>query len=72
YLARATVFNGEIIIQGLGTEAEKYSGEIRGAGKDAELILRYDGLDAGQYPIIKKNYTVRKWKKPAKLEILED
>ncbi len=72
YLARATVFNGEIIIQGLGTEAEKYSGEIRGTGKDAELILRYDGLEAGQYPIIKKNYPIRKWKKPAKLEILED
>lgn len=65
YLARATVFGGEIRIQGLGTDARKYSGKMKLHGTEWNLCLSYDGHPGDQMPIERTSYPVRTWKKGA-------
>lgn len=62
YLARATVFGGEIRTQGFGTDALKYSAQLINNGHDQRLLLTYDGLDSRKHPILKSHYPVRHWK----------
>jgi|GEM_PF-453569 len=72
YLGRATVFNGEIITQGLGTDATKYSAAFAGKGEDATLVLSYRGQSQSGYPLEKSNYEVRHWQKAEVVPLLED
>ena len=59
YLARATVFGGEIAFQGLGTDARKYGGAMRPHGPDRRLALTYDGAptDAG-LGVVRERYEI--------------
>ncbi|MEO1133941.1 MAG: hypothetical protein AAFX40_14710 [Cyanobacteria bacterium J06639_1] len=59
YLARATVFNGTIRIQSLGTKAELYGGELVQYAKEQRLQLRYDDWDCTNVPIEEMHYKVR-------------
>lgn len=72
YLGRATVFDGEIITQGLGTDAAKYSAAFTGKGEDAALVLSYDGHTQSAYPVDKTTYEVRQWEKAPVVPLLED
>ena len=65
YLARATVFNGETRIQGLGTDATKYSARIEKHGTDTRVILAYDGEAKCEYPIASTSYQIRQGKAAA-------
>jgi hypothetical protein len=52
YLNRATVFGGEIHIQGFGTDARKYSGSMTmHKGNERRLQLTYDGKSKDDFPI---------------------
>lgn len=44
YLARATVFGGEIKVQGLGLDATKYTGRMITHSGETRLELEYDGV----------------------------
>ncbi len=59
YLARATVFNGKIRIQGLGTEADKFSGKLVEYAKERRLQLRYGDRDCEDLPVEEIEYKVR-------------
>lgn len=59
YLARGTCFNGEIRVQGLGTDARKYKAEVVDHDGDKRLKLIYDGLGLADYPIGTSSYEVR-------------
>ena len=59
YLARATVFNGKVRIQGLGTEAERYSGRLVQYAKERRLQLRYGDWDCENVPVEEIDYKVR-------------
>jgi hypothetical protein len=59
YLARATVFNGKIRIQGLGTEAELYGGSLREYAGEKRLQLRYGDWDTENLPVEEISYNVR-------------
>ena len=59
YLARATVFNGKVRIQGLGPEAEKYGGQLVQYAKERRLQLRYGDWDSENLPIEEIAYKVR-------------
>ena len=59
YLARATVFNGKIRIQSLGTEAERYGGKLVKYAGEQRLQLRYDDWNSAHLPIEEIAYTVR-------------
>lgn len=60
YLARATVFGGELVIQGMGTDASKYAGEmIVHRSGDPRLELTYDGVRGDALPIQRATYDVR-------------
>lgn len=59
YLARATVFNGKIRIQGLGTEAELYGGQLVEYAKERRLQLRYGDWDCENLPVEEIDYKVR-------------
>jgi len=59
YLARATVFNGRICIQGFGTEAACYGGQLVDYAGEKRLRLRYADWDADNLPIEEISYTVR-------------
>ncbi len=59
YLARATVFNGQVRIQSLGTEAERYGGKLVEYAGEQRLQLRYDDWDCENLPIEKIDYKVR-------------
>ena len=72
YLGRATVFDGEIVTQGLGTDAAKYSATFSGKGEDAALVLKYAGQNQSAYPLEKSNYEVRRWQKAPVVALLED
>lgn len=62
YLARATVFGGEIRVQGFGTDASKYSARIvHHARNELRLLLVYDGIDAKNHPVLASGYPVRYW-----------
>ncbi len=58
YLARATVFGGKVQIQGLGTDARKYSGQLVEANGLTRLVLSYDGKAADAYPVTSYDYDV--------------
>ncbi|MGB3492606.1 MAG: hypothetical protein WBA57_07750, partial [Elainellaceae cyanobacterium] len=59
YLARATVFNGKVKIQSLGTEAKKYSGRLVEYAGEKRLQLQYDDWDSDNLPIEEIPYRVR-------------
>lgn len=60
YLARATVFGGELAVQGFGTDARRYRGAMRDLGHDRRLELSYEGVPAGgAFPIVREAYDVR-------------
>jgi hypothetical protein len=59
YLARATVFNGKIRIQSLGTEAEKYGGRLVDYRGEQRLQLSYADWDTNNLPIEEIPYRVR-------------
>ena len=59
YLARATVFNGMVRIQGLGTEAEKYGGRLVEYAKERRLQLWYGDWDSENLPVEEIPYVVR-------------
>ncbi len=58
-------------IQGLGTDARKYSGKMVGTGRDANLQLTYDGQAADAYPIERTRYDVvqKTWEHDPKEEV---
>ncbi len=58
YLARATVYGGTLTIQGLGTDAKKYSGVMENHGDSTRLQLTYDRLDPNEIPLAKTAYKV--------------
>ena len=59
YLARATVFNGKVRIQSLGTEAKLYGGKLVEYAGERRLQLRYDDWDCDNLPIEEIPYKVR-------------
>lgn len=60
YLARATVFDGEIKVQGLGIDATKYSAELAPHGSgDRRLLLTYAGHSQDAVPTDIEAYSVR-------------
>ncbi len=59
YLARATVFNGMVRIQGLGTEAKHYGGKLVGYAGEQRLQLRYGDWDVDGVPVEEIPYKVR-------------
>ena len=59
YLARATVFNGCVRIQGLGTKAHLYGGKLVEYAGEQRLQLRYDDWDISHLPIEETPYKVR-------------
>ena len=59
YFARATVFDGEVKVQGFGTDASKYGGRIGEYRGDRRLFLTYDGIDANEQPIRTWKYKPR-------------
>lgn len=59
YLARATVFNGKVRIQSLGTKASKYSGKLIKYAGEKRLQLMYDNLDPENLPIEEIPYKVQ-------------
>lgn len=62
YLARATVFNGQIRFQGLGTDARKYSARIINFAEDEHrLLLAYEDQASTELPIVDATYPVRYW-----------
>jgi hypothetical protein len=62
YLARATVFDGEVRVQGLGTDARKYAAKMVLKGDERRLSFIYDGKEAGDYPVVASTYTPRLWR----------
>ncbi len=59
YLARATVFNGKVRIQSLGTEAKLYGGKLVEYAGETRLQLRYADWDCDNLPIEEIPYKVR-------------
>ena len=65
YLARASVFHGELAIQGFGTDAQKYRGEMVSYRNERRLRLSYDGHVEADFPVQKESYEVRRSMQPA-------
>ena len=64
YLARATVFGGKVRVQGLGTDALKYSARlIVHSEEDERIVLVDDGVPMGEHPIREIDYPPRMWAK---------
>ncbi|MBE9043275.1 hypothetical protein IQ255_02420 [Pleurocapsales cyanobacterium LEGE 10410] len=59
YLARATVFNGKVRIQSLGTKAELYSGKLIEYAGEKRLQLSYNNLNGDSLPVEEIPYRVR-------------
>lgn len=59
YLARGTVFDGEIKRQGFGTDATKYEARVVRHDGDLRLALSYDGHEGPSFPIETTGYDVR-------------
>lgn len=59
YLARATVFGGQVRLQCLGTHAEKYSGKLVEYAGERRLQLKYDDLDCDHLPVEVISYPVQ-------------
>jgi len=62
YLARATVFNGELCFQGFGTDARKYGARMELRGIERHLHLSYDGQTGENMPLQRSTYPVQPWK----------
>ncbi|MGK7910436.1 MAG: hypothetical protein AB4050_02980 [Synechococcus sp.] len=60
YLARATVFNGMVKMQGLGTAAELYGGKLVEYAGEQRLQLSYGDWDCEKLPVEGVSYKVRK------------
>lgn len=60
YLARATVFGGELTSQGFGVDARKFTGSLVPYKTDRRLHLRYDDHDSSAFAIETDAYQVRK------------
>lgn len=60
YLARSTVFNGEIRTQGFGTDARKYAAAIVDHPGDTRLLLTYDGQPRAGFPVATEKYAPRR------------
>jgi len=61
YYSRATVFDGQIVTQGFGTDATKYDGEmIVHKSGDRRLSLSYDGVKGDALPIVRASYEPRR------------
>lgn len=65
YLARATVFDGELRTQGFGVDAAKFGGEMVEHRGERRLHLTYDGVAGADFPIHEEKYEVRKVPVPA-------
>jgi hypothetical protein len=59
YLARATVFNGEIKIQSMGTQAKYYGGKLVEYAGEKRLQLRYKDWDLENLPVETIPYSIR-------------
>jgi hypothetical protein len=59
YLGRATVFNGKIRIQSIGTDARLYGGKLVEYAGEKRLQLRYGDYDLENLPIEEIPYNVR-------------
>jgi hypothetical protein len=59
YLARATVFNGKVRIQSLGTHADRYGGWLGEHAGEKRLQLRYDDWDNEGLAVEEITYKVR-------------
>ncbi|MGB3574238.1 MAG: hypothetical protein WA783_09895 [Phormidesmis sp.] len=59
YLARATVFNGKVHIQSMGTDAKRYGGKLVTHAAERRLQIRYDDWDNESLPIEEITYKVR-------------
>lgn len=59
YLARATVFNGRVQIQGLGNDARLYGGKLVEYAGEKRLQLKYDDWDLDNLPIEEISYNIR-------------
>ena len=57
YLARATVFDGEVAVQGLGTEAKHYGAHLVDIKNEKRLQLTYEGKTS--FDIAKDIYSPR-------------
>jgi hypothetical protein len=60
YLARGTTFNGEIRVQGFGTDATRYQGRIVDHDGDRRLVLTYDGQSGAVFSRRVTEYEVRR------------
>jgi len=58
YLSRASVYGGTLTIQGLGTDAKKYTGKMVKNGEESQLLMTYDGLGEDDYPVQRTTYQV--------------
>jgi len=58
YLARTTVFHGELATQGLGLEADKYGAEVVSHRGEPRLLLSYGGQKHKGFPIARETYAV--------------
>jgi hypothetical protein len=58
YLARGTAFHGQISMQGLGTDASKYSAHLVDHQGDRRLLITYAGLDMKEYPVVGTPYAI--------------
>ncbi|MFO0658749.1 MAG: hypothetical protein U0165_02800 [Polyangiaceae bacterium] len=70
YLARSTVFNGEVREQGLGTNAKKYGGKMIEHKGDKRLLLTYDGHEE-TYERSTRTYAPRHWGQAAPVAAAE-
>jgi len=59
YLARATVFNGKVRIQSLGTKAELYGGKLVKYAGEKRLQLTYDNLNGESLPVEEIPYKIK-------------
>ena len=60
YLARATVFGGQLTTQGFGVDAKQFTGTLVPYKNDRRLHLHYAGNHGSSFPIDKQDYQVRK------------
>ena len=59
YLGRATVFNGKVRIQSLGTKAKLYGGKLVEYAGEKRLQLTYDNLNTEYLPIEEILYKIK-------------
>ncbi len=59
YLARATVFSGEMCTQGFGRDARQWSGNTVARNGDERLELAYGGKTGEGWSVEREKYEVR-------------